>query len=254
MIIAQISDTHIALDTPDSDRRLRDFERTMSDIGALDTAPDVIVHTGDVAHNGRLEEYAKAAALLEAARSPVYVLAGNRDDRKTLKEAFSGAGYINGHSEFIEYAIDDFPVRLIMLDTLSSQSNKGEFCHKRVENLRDMTGREGSKPVAVFTHHPPFEATQCPDPFQFDTPQDMVRLRSALHGIDGVTAIFCGHVHRFDMGDVGATRALAMPSVATTLRKGEYPDGMKTRPVYQLHRFDPVSGFTTQTRIVGTRN
>jgi 3',5'-cyclic AMP phosphodiesterase CpdA len=47
MIIAQISDTHIALDTPDADRRIRDFALTVADINALDPAPDVIVHTGD---------------------------------------------------------------------------------------------------------------------------------------------------------------------------------------------------------------
>ena len=62
MIIAQISDTHIALDTPDADQRIRDFERTIADINALDPAPDVIVHTGDIVHNGRQDEYAQAVA------------------------------------------------------------------------------------------------------------------------------------------------------------------------------------------------
>jgi 3',5'-cyclic-AMP phosphodiesterase len=38
MIIAQISDTHVALDTPDAGRRLRDFARTIADINALDPA------------------------------------------------------------------------------------------------------------------------------------------------------------------------------------------------------------------------
>jgi 3',5'-cyclic AMP phosphodiesterase CpdA len=253
MIIAQISDTHITLDTPDSDRRMRDFERTIADIDALEMRPDVIVHTGDVVHNGRDEEYAEAAALLATAKSSVYVLAGNRDDRRTLRKAFSGNDYINDNSEFIEYAIDDFPVRLIMLDTLSLQSNKGDFCQKRMENLQHLASWESSKPVAVFTHHPPFEATECPEPLQFETRESMLRLRNALQKIDSVAAIFCGHVHRFDMGDVEGTRAVAMPSIATSLRKGEYPEGMKTQPVYQLHRFDPVWGFTTETRIVGTQ-
>ena len=43
MIIAQISDTHIALDSADADQRIRDFELTIADINALDPAPDVIV-------------------------------------------------------------------------------------------------------------------------------------------------------------------------------------------------------------------
>ena len=56
MIIAQISDTHFALDTPDADQRIRDFDHTIADINALDPAPDVIVHSGDIVHNGRRDE------------------------------------------------------------------------------------------------------------------------------------------------------------------------------------------------------
>ena len=46
MIIAQISDTHIALDTPDAEQRLQDFTLTIADINALDPGPDVISLTG----------------------------------------------------------------------------------------------------------------------------------------------------------------------------------------------------------------
>ncbi len=38
MIIAQISDTHLALDTPDANQRIRDFALTVVDINALDPA------------------------------------------------------------------------------------------------------------------------------------------------------------------------------------------------------------------------
>jgi 3',5'-cyclic-AMP phosphodiesterase len=149
MIIAQISDTHIALDTPDADRRIRDFALTVADINALDPAPDVIVHTGDIAHNGRQDEYAQAVATLANARAPVYVLTGNRDNRAKLCEAFSHRGYLMPDSDFVHYAIDDYPVRLIVLDTLSSGSNKGGFCHERVRHLIDMIDSETTKPIVV---------------------------------------------------------------------------------------------------------
>ena len=171
MIIAQISDTHIALDTPDTDQRIRDFERTIADINALDPAPDVIVHTGDIVHNGRQDEYAQAVAILAKARAPVYVLAGNKDDRTNLREAFSAYQYLAPYSDFIDYAIDDYPVRLIALDTLSSSSNKGDFCAERVRRLIDLIDAETTKPIAVFTHHPPFEVTVGPDLVHFETPE-----------------------------------------------------------------------------------
>jgi len=252
MIIAQISDTHIALDTPDADQRVRDFERTVADINALDPAPDVIVHTGDIVHNGRQDEYAQAVATLAKARAPVYVLAGNKDNRANLRAAFSAGGYLAPDSDFIDYAIDDYPVRLIALDTLSPGGNKGDFCPERVSRLIDLIDAEPSKPIAVFAHHPPFEVTVGPDPLHFETPEMMARLRQALQHSGRVVAVISGHVHRGTAGHVGRIPATVMPSTATTLRKGEYPAHMKTRPVYHIQRFDPVWGFATEARIVGT--
>jgi Icc protein len=250
MIIVQISDTHIALDTADADQRIRDFERTIADINALDPAPDVIVHTGDIVHNGWADEYAQAAAILAKARAPVYVLAGNKDDRANLRAAFAASGYLTRNSSFIEYAIEDFPVRLIAVDTLSTSSNKGDFCPERADCLIDMIGAETTKPIAVFAHHPPFQVPVGPDPLNFETPEMMARLRQALQRSGRVVAVFSGHVHRGTAGYVGSIPATVMPSIATTLRKGEYPSHMKTRPVYHIHRFDPAWGFATETRIV----
>ena len=179
MIIAQISDTHIALDTPDADQRIQDFASTIADINALKPQPDVIVHTGDIVHNGRQDEYAQAVATLAKARAPVYVIVGNKDNRENLREAFSACGYLAPNSDFIDYAIDDYPVRLIALDTLSSGSNKGDFCRERVRNLIDLIDAETTKPIAVFTHHPPFEVLVGPDRLHFETRDILSRLRRA---------------------------------------------------------------------------
>lgn len=252
MIIAQISDTHIALDTPDADQRAQDFALTIADINALNPAPDVIVHTGDLVHNGRQDEYAQAVATLAKARAPVYVLVGNKDNRANLRAAFSACGYLAPDSEFIDYAVEDFPVRLIAVDTLSTGSNKGDFCPARARRLIDLIDAETTKPIAIFAHHPPFEVTVGPDPLHFETPEIMARLRRALQHSGRVVAVFSGHVHRAAMGQVASIPATVMPCIATTLRKGAYPAHMKRRPVYQVHRFDPVWGFATETRIVGT--
>jgi 3',5'-cyclic-AMP phosphodiesterase len=253
MIIAQISDTHIALDTPDADRRLRDFASTISDINSLDPLPDVIVHTGDIVHNGRPDEYAEAAATLAAARAPVYVMVGNKDNRANLREAFSASGYLAADPDFIAYAVDDFPVRLIMLDTLSSNSNKGDLCRHRLRNLIDMIDTETTKPIAVFTHHPPFEVMVGPDPINFDSQDIISELRRALQHSGRVAAVFSGHVHRNTTGHVGRIPATVMTSIATTLRKGDYPAEAEGRPIYHLHRYDPARGFASEARIVGTR-
>jgi 3',5'-cyclic AMP phosphodiesterase CpdA len=250
MIVAQISDTHIALDTADAARRLSDFERTIADINALDPAPDVIVHTGDIVHNGRAEEYAEAVAILAKARAPVYVIPGNKDDRTRLRAAFAPQGFLTQESEFIDYAVEDFAVRLIAVDTLCAGANKGDFCAERARRLAAMIDAESTKPIAVFAHHPPFEVAVGPDRINFETQEAMFRLATVVQHSGRVIAVISGHVHRGTAGHVGNIPATVMPSVATTLRKGEYPEPMKTRPVYHIHRYEPPWGFSVEARAV----
>ena len=248
MIIAQISDTHIALDAPAAGRRILDLALTVADINELNPLPDAIVHTGDIVHNGRQDEYAQAAAILAKARAPVYVLAGNKDNRANLRQAFSVSQYFVPDFDFVQYAIDGYPVRLIVLDTLSS-GNKGDFCRERLRHLAELVEAETTKPIAVFTHHPPFVVTEGPEPFHFENQNAMSRLRGALRHSGRVVAVFSGHVHRAASGDVAGIPATVMPAIATTLRHGQYPAHLKSRPVYQVHRFDPILGFATETRI-----
>lgn len=254
MIIAQISDTHIALDTPDAEQRIRDFEVTIADIDTLDPAPDVIVHTGDIVHNGRQDEYAQAVRILSQTRAPVYVIPGNKDDRTNLRAAFSPRGYLKPGSDFVEYAVEDYPVRLIAVDTLNISSNKGDFCSERARRLTERIDAELKKPIAILAHHPPFEVKVGPDPINFETSEMMARLRQVLQHSDRVVAVFCGHVHRGTAGQVARIPATVMPCIATTLRRGEYPAHMKTSPVYHIHRFKPAWGFITEARIVGPRS
>ena len=251
MIIAHISDTHIALDTPDADRRIADFERTIAQINADDPAPDAIFHTGDIVHNGRPDEYAEAARILAGARAPVYVIPGNKDDRAHLRAAFATHAYLRPDGGCIDYAIEDFPIRLIGVDTLCAGSNRGDFGPDRAERLVRLIDPDPARWTAVFTHHPPFEVMEGPDRLHFKTPQAMTRLADVLQQSGRVIAVFCGHVHRGVAGRVGPIPALIVPSIATTLRKGEYPARMTTRPVYHIHRFGPAGVFSTEARIVG---
>jgi 3',5'-cyclic-AMP phosphodiesterase len=171
-----------------------------------------------------------------------------------LREVFSAGGYLAADSDFIDYAVEHFPVRLIAVDTLSPGSNKGDFCLARARRLIGLIDADARKPIAVIAHHPPFEVPVGPDPVNFATPETMARLRQALQHSGRVAAVFSGHVHRGTAGRIGSIPATVMPSIATTLRKGDYPAHMKTCPVYHIHRFDPAWGFATETRIVATAN
>jgi hypothetical protein len=113
-----------------------------------------------------------------------------------------------------------------------------------------MIAADGSKPVAVFTHHPPFMVPVGPDPLNFETPEALERLRAALTHSPGVVGVFSGHVHRPAEGSVGHIPAIVVPCIATPLRKGPYPPAAKGNPLYFVHRFDGAR-FETEVRIVG---
>ena len=134
-IIAQISDTHIDPDHPNSAQRLKDVERVVAAINALDPPPDLVIHTGDMAHNGTAEKYEAALDILRNLRVPLYAAAGNRDDRALIRANFPTGRNLMPGMDFLQYEIDDHPVRLIALDTLSGESNMGDYCEKRAQSL-----------------------------------------------------------------------------------------------------------------------
>ena len=251
MIIAQISDTHITVNTPDSDRRILDFEIVIRDINDLIPQPNLIIHSGDIVQNGLFEEYVKAKEIISGAIAPVYVMVGNKDSRNLIREAFSGAGYLSSNSQFIDYEVDNFPVKLIFVDTLHRNSKKGGFCDYRKKNLIRMIDSGSAKPVAVFMHHPPCEINVGPELFHFEKSEIMSELCETLQLSGRVISVFCGHVHRSTTGRIATIPVTVVPSVATLLRWGEYPTHMKQLPTYNVHRYDKDWGFITETRIAG---
>lgn len=249
MIIAHISDTHIAVDLPDADRRRQDLERTIADINRLDPLPDAIVHTGDLTQHGRPDEYRIAAGALALARAPFYLVPGNRDDKTNMRAAFSERGFFPEGSPFLQYAVERHPVRILVLDTIGD-TNKGEYCPERVRHLTEMTDADSTRPIAAFTHHPPFEIPEGPERLHYKDHDAMGRLTRALEHSGRVAGVFSGHIHRAIAGHAGAVRASVTPCIATPLRWGTYPEHMKTLPVYHVHQFQPDGGFSTQSRVV----
>jgi 3',5'-cyclic-AMP phosphodiesterase len=247
MIIAQISDSHIDPEHPNGADRIRDLERCVADINRLNPLPDAVIHTGDLAHDGTPEKYQEVARILGSLRCPLHVAAGNRDDRRALRTAFPADGYLLPDTDFMQYAIEGYPVRLIAVDTQSENGNQGDFCEIRANSLRAaLVGNE--TPTAIFMHHPPFEISQSDYPFQFQSREAAELLTGTLDGLQHVVRIFCGHSHRDATGRVGDVPASTNPSVAIDLRLGEYPDGFQTAPLYQIHRFDARDGFVSEIR------
>lgn len=248
MIIAQISDTHIDLEGPNGAARRRNLERCVEAINRLEPLPDVVIHTGDLTQNGKPAEYEAAKRILSALSCPLHVAAGNRDDRAAIRAAFPARRYLLPETAFVQYSVDAFPVRLIAVDTLSENSNQGDFCQTRAANLRAALAEDTARPTAIFMHHPPFEVRDSDYPFQFAVWDSVERMGRALDGQRHVVGIFCGHTHRETAGELGAVRVSSMPSVAVDLRLGQYATEFQSAPLYKVHRFDARHGLASEIR------
>ena len=153
MIIAQISDTHLDPDDPKVFSRIKDLERCVSDINSIKPLPDVVIHTGDIVHNGTSKKYREALRILGRLSCPLYVSAGNRDDRVEIRSYFPQERYLLPDTSFFQYTVEKFAVRLIAIDTISETSNMGNFCEVRAESLLEAS--PGGQQYFVGTFEPP---------------------------------------------------------------------------------------------------
>ncbi|MDD9877400.1 MAG: metallophosphoesterase [Magnetovibrio sp.] len=237
MIIAQISDSHIDPDDPDAEPRIGDLERVVAHINGLDTQPDAVIHTGDLTHNGTHAKYAAAAAVLKDLAPPLHIAAGNRDDRALLDEYYPGGRDLMPGTPYRQFSVDDYPIRLIALDTLSQESNMGDFCQDRADSLKAALAEQPDTPTVLFMHHPPFVVTASRYTHQYDDWDGVGRMAGALEGHAQVIRAFTGHAHRDAVGAVAHVPASSAPSLAIDLRLGAFGDGVATAPLYKLHRF-----------------
>lgn len=234
MIIAQISDTHIMARSSDDEagaRRAENLRRCVADINRQGV--DLVIHTGDSVHNGLAEEYAHLREILAGLDAPLFLVPGNRDRREALRAAFDDLAYLPKTGDLLHYAIDDYSIRLVALDSIAAGERKGVFSTERLAWLEETLAQAPDRPTILFMHHPPFDIG---DHYVggYRRPQDAEDLAAVVSRHPQVTRLLCGHVHCAHRTPWGGTVATTMPSVAVDLRKEVDPalDGM---PVYFLH-------------------
>jgi 3',5'-cyclic AMP phosphodiesterase CpdA len=230
MKIVQISDSHISVDHP---ARTVDLDVCIQQINALTEPADLVIHTGDITHNGLTEEYYIAKQKLDSLRAPYYVLTGNRDNRAELINAFADGKSIHCDDRFVQYSIDQFDTRILVLDTLCEHSNKGQLCAERLDLFEKMLNTDSNTPTLLFMHHTPFEVPPIPDPFQFEHWSEVEQLQQLLADFPNVTEVFCGHVHRNVKGNIAGLPASAITCMARDLRKGEMTDEERNKAVFK---------------------
>jgi Icc protein len=228
MILAQITDLHVR---PHGMAAMRACEtnmlteRGLRAVRAFRPKADAVMITGDLAANGLDSEYRELAAMLRRTIDvPVYVIPGNHDRRQGIKTELRHLPGVGDDAEFVQYCVDDLPVRLVMLDTLVPAAPHGELCTRRLGWLDATLAAAPHKPTIIAMHHPPFLCGI--------RHMDRIILRDS----DAFTAviakhrqvqrILCGHHHRAITVPVAHAIASIAPSVAHQVELDLFSDNV----------------------------
>lgn len=256
MIIGQITDLHVAAAGSPTDRRFRTawhLERAVAHVKALRPQPDVLLITGDLVHDGTVEEYERLRALLDPLAMPLYLIPGNHDDRDNLRATFGDHGYLPRDGGFIQYTVESYPVRLVGLDTLLEGSSRGELCQTRLSWLEARLGEAPERPTLIFMHHPPLLTGL--DSMDRSRVADAQRLGAVVARHPQIERIVCGHVHRPIQMRWHGTVVSICPStaqqIALDLSGGSRIDVIMEPPACQLHLWLPSQGLVSHTSYIG---
>jgi 3',5'-cyclic AMP phosphodiesterase CpdA len=258
MLICQMTDLHVRPRGVASNRVSETnmlTERACRVVANFKPRPDVLLITGDLTECGLAAEYDYLADILKRTLSlPIYVIPGNHDRRDNLLARLAHLPHIGNDPDFVQYAVEDHAVRLIMLDTVVPGEAHGTLSDAQLVWLDRTLAGQPSKPTLVAMHHPPF-ATGIPhmDEIALLHPE---RFRSIIARHAQVERIICGHHHRPIVGRCAHTIASIAPSVAHQVELSFDPADSGAfnfePPAVQLHVWDAMHGFVSHTVYTGT--
>jgi Icc protein len=256
MLIAQITDIHLGFEpgNPDEFNRQR-LDCALRSLRKMEPRPDLLLATGDLADAGDdLESYARLKLAVADLPFPVYFALGNHDGRDAFRATFPDAPMPDG---FHQYAIEDFPLRILVLDTLEEGRHGGNFCETRAGWLSERLAEAPERPTLIVLHHPPIESGLS---WMTENPEAewVKRLEAIVAAKGNIVAVIAGHLHRPVVTRWAGTVLAICPSTAPQVALDflpidpETPDGrpmiVAEPPWYALHLWNGatlVSHFDT---------
>ncbi|TEA77046.1 phosphodiesterase [Allopusillimonas ginsengisoli] len=240
MLIAQITDLHIQHGGKHAERiqAQAHLAACVHTLNALDPRPDLVAITGDLTEHGRPDEYETLKRLLEGLDIPFVMIPGNHDHPQTLRDCFPEHQYLQSDSPFVQYVLEDWPLRIIGLDTTIPRSGQGRLCPDRLAWLAETLAQAPDRPTLLIMHHPPFD-TGIREMDKLGLIEGRDAFVQVIEPYRNIERILCGHLHRTIICRVGNTLASTCPGtahqIALDLRHEATLSFNFEPPGYQLH-------------------
>ncbi|MFL6624394.1 MAG: metallophosphoesterase family protein [Sulfurifustis sp.] len=190
----QISDTHLGFKKEANPDVVGSLRRAIADVNALPTAPAFAVHTGDITHLSRPEEFDLADQLFREMKTDrIHFVPGEHD---ALDDELSG--YLKRFGKESRgkpyYSFDSHGVHVIGLTNVVN-FKPGSLALLGDEQLewleKDLAGRSASTPIVVLAHVPLWTVYE---PWGWGT-GDAPRALAYLRRFGSVT-VLNGHIHQ----------------------------------------------------------
>ena len=151
----QISDTHMGFNKPANTDVAATLQAAIAKINALPSQPDLIIHTGDLTHLAKAEEFdALDQSLKSLKQREVFYVPGEHDvtgdDGKLYLERFGKGSMGKGWRSFNHKG-----VHFIGLHNAEQLEGLGNIGAEQLDWMKkDLSGVSASTPVVVFAHIP----------------------------------------------------------------------------------------------------
>ena len=169
-----------------------------------------------------------------------------------MREAFGRAGYLP-RAGFLHYAIEEYPLRIVALDTHIPGEHGGLLCAERLAWFDSVLAAAPERPTMVLMHHPPF-ATGIAHMDQYGL-RDTAAFAEIVSRNRQIERILCGHLHRaIDRrfaGTVAGTAPSTAHQVSLDLELQAPLQFVFEPPGYQLHLWREGMGLVSHTAIFG---
>jgi 3',5'-cyclic AMP phosphodiesterase CpdA len=193
-LFVQISDTHIGFHkdaNPDVNGTLM---RTIDLVNAMPEQPDLIIHTGDITHLSKPEEFDAAEGMFSRLRTTeMHTTPGEHDTTDaTVTEYFNRFGKPSNNKGY--YSFDHSGVHFVSLINVlhAGDGGAGSLGDEQLAWIKaDLKNRSSSTPIVVFAHMPLWTVYQ---PWGWGT-TDADQLLPYLRRFGSVT-VLNGHIHQ----------------------------------------------------------
>ena len=212
--IAQITDTHLYAD-PDGlllGLNTRRCLQAVIELALQAGAVDLVVASGDLAHDGTAEAYQQVRDCFSRMAAPVCCLPGNHDEAGALRDHLNHGGFYSHRSHCLG------AWQLLFLDSTVAGSEGGHLAATELAGLDAALRDRPDAPALVFLHHQPVAiGSRWLDSMKVDNPE---ALFAVIDRHPQVRAVVWGHVHQAFEQRRSEVLLLATPSTCLQFLPG----------------------------------